>query len=303
MAILGISGKIGSGKDTTGKIIQYLSVYHDAGYRHPITEKDYNSFHNNHHTSDWQIKKFAYAVKQVCSILTGIPIEDFEKEEVKNRVLGEEWIRYGYADGFIKKYIGNGEMGQPIMNNKQCSKEKYEEEYRINWQTAYKQEYTVRNLLQIVGTDLIRNQLHSDAWVNALMSQYKSKRYTAFADDAPIRGFPTEEDEVKYGKIVTEYPNWIITDVRFPNEAQAIKDRGGFIIRVNRNDYIFNDSGKRIIPTKEYTNISVNQHPSETALDDYDFTFTIDNNGSLTDLIHKVNDIMITTHILDKDQS
>ena len=30
------------------------------------------------------------------------------------------------------------------------------------------------------------------------------------------------------------YPNWIITDVRFPNEADAIKGRGGIIIRVNR---------------------------------------------------------------------
>ena len=296
MAILGISGKINSGKDTTGKIIQYLSVYHDAGYIHPITEKDYNSFHNNHHTSDWQIKKFAYAVKQVCSILTGIPIEDFEKEEVKNRVLGEEWIRYGYADGFIKKYIGNGEMGQPIMNNKQCSKEKYEEEYRINWQTAYKQEYTVRDLLQIVGTDLIRNQLHSNAWVNALMSQYKSKQYTAFANDAPIRGIPTEEDEIKYGKIVTEYPNWIITDVRFPNEAQAIKDRDGFIIRVNRN--------VNWIDVKEYTNLTgivvptIEPHPSETALDDYNFDYTIDNNGSIDDLIIAVNDILVKANII-----
>ena len=293
MAILGISGKIGSGKDTTGKIIQYLSYCNTVSQTNvPTYEQWCNLLTNN---GDWQIKKFAYAVKQVCSILTGIPIEDFEKEEVKNRVLGEEWIRYGYADGFIKKYIGNGEMGQPIMNNKQCSKEKYEEEYRINWQTAYKQEYTVRNLLQIVGTDLIRNQLHSNAWVNALFSKY-NKTFTGL--DAANHFVKNDGTSMEL-----HYPNWIITDVRFPNEAQAIKDRGGFIIRVNRNDYIFNDSGKRIIPTKEYTNISVNQHPSETALDDYDFTFTIDNNGSLTDLIHKVNDIMITTHILDKDQS
>ena len=31
-----------------------------------------------------------------------------------------------------------------------------------------------------------------------------------------------------------EYPNWIITDCRFPNEAKAIKDRDGISIRVNR---------------------------------------------------------------------
>ena len=53
------------------------------------------------------------------------------KKKYWNSKLGEEWIRYGYADGFIKKYIGNGEMGEPIMNNKQCSKEEYEEHYEM----------------------------------------------------------------------------------------------------------------------------------------------------------------------------
>ena len=30
------------------------------------------------------------------------------------------------------------------------------------------------------------------------------------------------------------YPNWLITDVRFPNEVDAIKERQGIIIRINR---------------------------------------------------------------------
>lgn len=31
-----------------------------------------------------------------------------------------------------------------------------------------------------------------------------------------------------------KYPNWIITDMRFPNELKAIRQRGGITIRVNR---------------------------------------------------------------------
>ena len=75
--------------------------------------------------------------------------------------------------------------------------------------------------------------------------------------------------------------NWIITDVRFPNEAQAIKDRGGILIRINR------DNGTRAI--------DVNAHLSETALDDYDgFDYVIDNDSdSVRDLIDKVKQLKI----------
>src|SRR5690606_31210564 len=48
-----------------------------------------------------------------------------------------------------------------------------------------------------------------------------------------------------------ESESYIITDVRYKNEAEAIKKRGGYVIRVNRSG------------------IAVNNHVSETDLDDY----------------------------------
>lgn len=285
--IIGVAGHIGSGKDLIGKIIQYLITKHMVDNEELSSfisiRRDvvwYNELNPCLHCG-WQIKKFAYAVKQVASILTGIPVEDFEKEEVKNRLLGEEWIRYGYADGFYRDM-----NGKPIMNNKQCSKEKYEEEKRINWQTAYKYHYTGRTLMQQIGTEAIRNVIHQDAWVNALMSKY------------------TDNTEYKYDAITTKgnftkfKPNWIVTDVRFPNEADAIRTRRGIIIRVNRNDYIFNKEGERIIPTKEYQNVMVSDHSSETALDDYTFDYVIDNDGSIEDLITKVKSILLTEKLI-----
>jgi len=53
----------------------------------------------------------------------------------------------------------------------------------------------------------------------------------------------------------------IIYDVRFPNEAQAIKDMGGMLVRVSR----FNQDGTPFIAPDRPAN-----HPSEIALDDYD---------------------------------
>lgn len=44
---------------------------------------------------------------------------------------------YAYATGFFRD-----DKGKPIMIATECTKEKYEEECRINWQTVYKYEVT-----------------------------------------------------------------------------------------------------------------------------------------------------------------
>jgi len=66
--IIGISGKMGHGKDTVGKIIQDL---------YP----QYN----------FEIKKFADKVKQCASIVLNIPVEAFEDQNIKKKFLPEEW--------------------------------------------------------------------------------------------------------------------------------------------------------------------------------------------------------------------
>lgn len=61
--------------------------------------------------------------------------------------------------------------------------------------------------------------------------------------------------------------NVVITDVRFPNEALEVKAQGGFIVRVNRPG---------VAP--------VNAHPSEVALDEWGFDYTVPNDGTLDQL-------------------
>lgn len=65
--------------------------------------------------------------------------------------------------------------------------------------------------------------------------------------------------------------NAVITDVRFPNELDMIKDFGGFHVRVIREGVT-----------------AVNDHISEHALDEAPFDALIDNSGPLTDLPSKV---------------
>ena len=295
--IIGISGRIGSGKDTVGKIIQYLIDKHGHGFTNPDTEFDFQSYINVRHDkhSSWKIKKFAYALKQVCSILTGIPIEDFEKQEVKDRVLGEEWRRWHVIVRLVNGY-------GTYYTIKRFATEKEGNAFKATTDGTIIESgtnlITVRELLQQVGTDAMRNIVHPNVWVNALMSQYKGIECTSFPHNAPIFGIPTEEDEVKYGRVELIKPNWIITDVRFPNEAVAIKERSGIVIRVNRDDYIFDEDGKRIIPSKEYVNIPIKEHSSEIALDDYPFDYFINNNGSIEELIKEVKYFLTIKEIL-----
>lgn len=179
--LIGISGKISSGKDQVGEYIQEL-------------------------VEDFKIKKFAYKLKLITSILTGIPVEDLEKREVKDSFLGPEW-NYVFASGI-------------------------------------EQQMTVRVFMQKLGTEGLREGVHKNIWVNALFSDY------------------------------TPGEGWIITDTRFPNEAEAIKNRGGIIIRVNR------------------PGISSGDHPSETSLDEWEFDHVITNDSTLEDLKQKVSDCL-----------
>jgi hypothetical protein len=127
---------------------------------------------------------------------------------------------------------------------------------------------TVRDFLQKLGTDAIRNGLHPTAWVNALMADYK-----------PINNCQQHSDEEN--EVIPQYPNWIITDSRFPNDAKVVKDAGGIMIRVDRPGVI-----------------AVNDHPSETQLDDYNFDYKILNGSDLVSLMFTVHNILKKEKIL-----
>ena len=119
----------------------------------------------------------------------------------------------------------------------------------------------IREFLQALGTECMRNTLSDNIWVAALMADYKHVDYND--DEQP------------------SLPNWIITDVRFPNEAEAIKARGGIILRVNRPGYA-----------------PINAHPSEVGLDAWDFDYRIVNNSDVFDLKVAVENVLKHAKIL-----
>lgn len=285
--ILALSGRIKAGKSTVANIIQLLIGRDKLQHEHPNTifENMLNPNSINSYSkeelegmSNWKQVAFAAKLKQIIALLIGCTVEQLEDQEFKSSPLGKEWIRYGYADGFQHIYKGGIKITQMI--NKECSKEKYEEEYRVNWQTAYKHEFTPRELMQFIGTDLFRDKLLNNIWVNALFADYQSK---TIIDKNITKGFPK-----------VEYPNWIITDMRFPNEMEAVKDRKGITIRVNRplgsHSLIYNNDGT--------TDFNGSVHESETALDNHTFDYVIDNNSDIPHLIEEVRKMLIHFKII-----
>jgi hypothetical protein len=275
--IIGVNGKIGSGKDTVGSIIQYLTAYPKSNGKTDggSINRSYGSYLIDigcGHEPDWEIKKFAGKLKQTASLLTGIPIEKFEDQEFKKTYLGEEWnspynIPFSGPD-FVEH---DGAM-------------------------------TVRTLLQRLGTEAMRDGLHENVWVNALFADYKPTQM--------VSSFPPPKTEEEY--IAQQgYPNWIITDMRFPNEMEAVKERNGITIRVVREHDIkvqhSGDPDDFHIEKFDSTNPkhaalklgqSLNLHPSETALDDAEFDYEIINDGTIEDLIEKVREILIKERII-----
>ena len=86
MAVIAINGRISSGKDTIGSIIQYLLSGKNVSYSTWLLMEERNN---------WKIKKFAYKLKEIAFILTGVDIEKFEDQDFKNKIMPPEWNSFG----------------------------------------------------------------------------------------------------------------------------------------------------------------------------------------------------------------
>jgi len=296
--LIGIAGKINSGKDLVGSIIQYLTYCKDNNSR--MAYSSYLLLRSP--ISVWQIKKFADKLKDMVCLMIGCTREDLEDNDFKNKELGEEWTKY---------HLGG--------NNYTIDEKDWMYLHRSHDRSTYDKitrqnivKLTPRLLLQQLGTDTCRN-IHSNCWVNALFADYKDLPKVA---NSGIHG------ESK-GYCMS---SWIVTDTRFVNEADAIKTRGGINIRIERDwevvlrtkldkelpdgSYQIGDNNKTILYTgkrgkidfevalaKEFRNIQ-DEHESETALDSYKFDEVIDNNSTIEDLIKKVKVILTKYKII-----
>tara|TARA_R110000824_G_scaffold28746_2_gene96309 strand:- start:1623 stop:2246 length:624 start_codon:yes stop_codon:yes gene_type:complete len=146
------------------------------------------------------IVHFADALKQACSIIFGIPLEDMETETGKQKLTQVHWpdrLRVQLEEA------GEREVWTP---------------------DGHSDFMTVREVLQFVGTNLFRNQLDPDIWVQSV---YRKK----YRDDDIV----------------------VVADCRFPNECDFAKSQG-VLISVERETGLASDGHASETALDSYTN-------------------------------------------------
>jgi len=111
----------------------------------------------------------------------------------------------------------------------------------IGWENAKVNYSEVRRLLQVIGTEVGRELIDENIWVHLALRN------------------------------VTPDQDIVITDVRFPNEVEAVSTLKGLNIKIRRPN---------VGP--------INTHASDAGLPEDMFDFVIDNDGSLEDFEKKV---------------
>ena len=262
---ISISGKAGSGKDTVGDMIQYLTAkrkdYSDLTKGYEIWKGSLSKIADL--DSDWQIKKYSDKLKDMVCILIGCTREQLEDQDFKDTPLSEEWTKWGIVRPSGTRVI-----------DIQSSYEKAFERKENLWQdgsTIEEIKLTPRNILQKLGTEFGRDMLHPDVWVNALFAEYKPASYETDSN----------------GNRETVECKWIITDSRFPNDVKRTRKMGGVLIRVNRTE----------------CECRADEHVSETALDDFNgWDYVIENNGTIEELIAQVRTILEKEGIIKEQE-
>jgi hypothetical protein len=167
---IALSGKKQVGKDTSAQIIAGLLT--KQGKRVTFTA-------------------FAEALKEMCIGVLGLPRNlVYGTDADKNTLTHIKWdtlphaIRMKYSTSYVPHPNGSGLLDMVPRSGPM----------------------TVREVLQIMGTDIFRDMFEGNVWANS-----------------PFR------------RNWSEYNVVIITDCRFPNEKSVTETRGGTVIRIERN--------------------------------------------------------------------
>ena len=182
----------------------------------------------------WKHYQFARPLKMVVASMLDIGLPALEMREIKEMYL-EHPVKLTEEDAQKFMSLCPGSiLGHQMAND-------------IIAAFVDKSFRTIREFLQFVGTDIGRDIVSPTLWVDA--------------------GTKAIDNLKKSGNIV-------ITDVRFQNECDIIRERGGIVIRLNREE------ADEVVAT----------HPSEQSL--FKVDYTIDNNSHKQALYDEIERIL-----------
>lgn len=227
MIVLGISGKKQAGKTTVGNFILALYLA-KLEYSHKILmdtedgnilisdllgDDRYEGSFNIHNI----IQKFhdPRAIQAIETLHKKVKIYNFAdvlKQDICINILG---LTY-------EQCYGTDDQKNSLTDIVWSNIPGYSELYNKTANTE-NNKMTAREVMQIVGTDIFR-KIDPNVWIRATIN-----------------------------KIITEQPELaVITDCRFPNEIEAIKQIDGKIIRLTRNPHVSEHESENILDKDKY---------------------------------------------------
>jgi hypothetical protein len=209
--------------------------------------KDTIAEHIRHLDPRFEVRKFATGVRQASEILTDINWAEMVTTEQKAKSLSD--IKFSNEDfeDRIRQCIASV---RPWKVATLYEISQFKNALQVSYDTLgfIYLDYSIGKLLQLLGTDCFRVVIDEDTWVDQLFSTYKYDQYV------------------------------VISDVRAPNEEQAIHELGGIVIRVVRPEQEQLADGRS------------KSHASENWVVRADVEF--DNSGTLQELLDKTEHFM-----------
>lgn len=206
MTIIGISGKIGSGKNYLAE--QLIKELHALGYS--TKEASFASSLRN------ELDRIIKTIN--VNVLDNVPYD-----EIITNIQSIHDMSFGDAQTLFEILV--------------------DDVVAIDGLNAHARTESIRRALQFLGTD-VRRKTDSEYWVK------------------------------EFHRTLPEADFILVTDVRFPNEADSIIDSDGLMLRLDVSPEII----RKRIESRDGLRYSVDalNHPSELALDNYDkFTYKI----------------------------
>ena len=213
--IIGIAGCANSGKDTVASMINYI-------FADGVTQASYQRYVIKHISIDGTFKDriihFADPLKDVLSCMYNIPRSYFDDRAYKDKY----WYNINKGE-FIKQPIVIGKGYNTI--NIEHLNEDWSLHDILNTYDELNNVIKLRTLMQYFGTNICRNKMGHDVWINATM-----RRAIDIANTRRL---------------------CIISDVRFDNEVEAIQSVSeplyGGVIKVNRGNNESSEHSSEII--------------------------------------------------------
>ena len=239
--VIGIAGKAKSGKDTVGGMVAYI-------IQEGLFRADYRNWSIRYDKPGitreiGAVIHFADFIKDICSRVFRINRHYFDN------IVYKEQLFYLMDSGIFVK-LNEVPKDYIIANHAILSTTSIGSLLRgYNNKVAI----SLRTMLQYVGTELGRNQLGDNCWINATMSNA--------------------------GIIRNRFGFCAIADVRFANECDAIRNqKGGFVIEIKK-------------PNNDEIKPKGSVHISES-LEGINPDFVIDNDGNKFKLFHQVLSVL-----------